>query len=69
MFANLIKEMKLRKVSQKDIAALIGKTPTSVSRYILGRSDFTYEQMSKIRDTFFNGLSFDYLFERKKVEK
>lgn len=66
MFANLFREMKLKKVSQDDIAKAISKTPTSVSRYMLGRSDFTYKQMVTIRDTFFKGLSLDYLFKKEE---
>ena len=65
MFANLFREMKLKKVSQDDIAQAISKTPTSVSRYMLGKSEFTYRQMVIIRDTFFNGLSLDYLFKKE----
>lgn len=64
MFVNLIIEMKKKKVSQMDLAKLLGISQNSVCQKINGESDFKSEEMFAIRDTFFPNLTLEYLFKK-----
>lgn len=62
MLRNLKAEMERYGVSTSDIHRLIGKTERSVRDKINGRATFTLTEAIKVRDTYFRGMSMDYLF-------
>ena len=62
MFAKLLAEMKRRKVSQTDIAKLLGITNRGVSKKLAVGGDFKSEEMIKIQETFFPDVELKALF-------
>lgn len=62
MLRNLRAEMERYGVSIYDIHSLIGKTERSVRDKVNGRATFTLPEAIKVRDTYFKGLSMEYLF-------
>lgn len=64
MFHNLEAEMARTGVTKKDIAACIGKTEKAVSNKMAGITSFTWDEILKIRDSFFASLDINYLFEK-----
>lgn len=65
MLANLAVEMKMKKVTQTQIAEALKITNFSVWKKINGKTDFTASEMFKIQDTFFPDKDLRYLFEKK----
>ena len=65
MLANLAVEMKMKKITQTQIARVLGVTNNSVWLKINGKTDFTASEMFKIQDTFFPDKDLRYLFEKK----
>lgn len=64
MLSNLRAEMARYGVSVSDIATVTGKTDRSVRDKINGKRDFTLPESAAIRDSFFPGMSLEYLFTR-----
>lgn len=62
MTNNLCAEMTRCGVSIADIQATIGKTEKTVGNKIKGKTDFTFPETVKIRDTFFPNQRLEYLF-------
>ena len=62
MMRNLKAEMERYGVSIHDIHVLIGKTERSARDKINGKATFTLPEAVKIRDTYFRGMSIEYLF-------
>lgn len=62
MTRNLSAEMVRYGVSISDINRVIGKTERSTRDKINGKFAFTFPEAIKIRDTFFTGMSLEYLF-------
>ena len=60
MMRNLKAEMERYGVSIHDIHVLIGKTERSARDN--GKATFTLPEAVKIRDTYFRGMSIEYLF-------
>lgn len=55
-------EMQRNNLSNDDIARLIGRTERSVRDKASGRAAFSLPEALKIRDTYFRGMSLEYLF-------
>ncbi len=62
MLANLKAEMARYGISTVDIAKVARRTNKSIRDKISGKSDFTMPEGIAIRDSFFPGLSLEYLF-------
>lgn len=65
MYPNLNAEMSRLGIEQKDIAKCINKGPDAVSLKMNGKRVWLLEEAKKIRKTFFNTLTIEYLFETK----
>lgn len=61
---NLRKEMMRSKITQKDISEILGITKKSVNEKINGHTEFTLKEIQLIHESYFKGLTLDYLFER-----
>lgn len=64
MFANLLAEMKRKKVSQTDIAKALDITSQAVSFKLSADGDFKSEEMIKIQETFFPDVDLKTLFTK-----
>ena len=64
MFQNLQAEMKRYGISTSDLSRVANKTKRSIQDKMRGKNDFTLSEAAKIRDSFFPGLSLEYLFAR-----
>lgn len=64
MLGNLIIEAKKRGVSQKQMADVIGVTQQSLSKKINGANQFKLDEMTALRNTFFNDCTFEFLFAK-----
>lgn len=62
---NLRAEMGREKISIASIANLIGKTRDTVSNKIDGDTNFTIEEAQLIRDSYFPGMTLEYLFAKE----
>ncbi|MFZ3132725.1 MAG: hypothetical protein WA125_16890 [Desulfosporosinus sp.] len=64
MFRNLRAELaRLDDTNGKVVAEAIGITAQAFYDKMSGRSEFKRKEMVKIRNTFFKGMTLDYLFE------
>lgn len=59
---NLKAEMSRSNISFCDLARAIEKTERCVRDKASGRAAFTFPEALKIRDTYFSGMSLEYLF-------
>ena len=64
MYNNLRAEMTRSNVTVQAVADLLDKTARTVRDKLMGRSDFTIGEFTKIHDTFFPALSLAYLSEK-----
>lgn len=69
MLDNLRAEMARYGVSALDLAKVTGKTDRSIRDKISGKRDFTLPESAAIRDSFFPGLSLEYLFAVTEEER
>lgn len=70
MFRNLRAEMaRAGNIDGKTIAKRIGITDRAFYNKMSGRTEFKRKEMQSIRDTFFKGMTLDYLFEYSDREK
>ncbi|HHX59690.1 MAG TPA: hypothetical protein GX707_02970 [Epulopiscium sp.] len=67
MFPNLRAEMARRNIKNADIAKEINVTSDSVSNKNRGKSEYLISEALKIRNTFFIGMSLDYLFSTEEI--
>ena len=63
MLSNLLGVMKTSKVSQSDLAKLLGLSNNAISHKMRGRVDFTSSEMYAIRDRYFPDKTLDWLFK------
>lgn len=63
MNANLKLEMFKAKISQQQLATLLGKDRKLISNRINGRTNWQWEEIEIIRNEFFPNLTLDYLFK------
>ena len=54
--------MKRFGINQKELAEGIGRTADTVSRWMTGKNPIGVSDAFKIRNTFFPGMSMEYLF-------
>lgn len=60
--------MRLKGVTQTEIAKLIGVSRQSVSKKIAGKTDFKSKEMFLIQQTFFKGYSLEFIFGDNETE-
>lgn len=58
--------MARNKIRNSDIGAIINVSPKTVTNKITGVTAFTIDEAIKIRNTFFKGMDYDYLFATEK---
>lgn len=66
-FKNLIAEMARKGVMQKELANEVGIRPETLSKKILGKSEFTLGELKRIRDFINPELKLEYLFAEETV--
>lgn len=64
MFGVLLKEMKRKGITQKDLANKLGITQVAVSYKLTGGGDFKSEEMMKIQDELFPDIDLRTLFTK-----
>ena len=64
MYGNLVVAMKLRKITNENIATTLGIHRNSVSNKINGDSKFSIEEAFKIHSTFFSDMNIEELFKK-----
>lgn len=69
MFPNLEAEMARKKITQQDLAKMLGITPTTLSFKLSGKSTLSLKECVKIKNTIFPDQTLDYLFDTKESEK
>lgn len=66
LYPNLEAEMARNRITQKDLAILLDKTPETICNWMNGRSgDFPVGAVFRVREELFPECTVDYLFERK----
>lgn len=67
MYKNLEVEMTRNGILKKGIAKCLGVREATLSNKMNGKSTFTLDEALKIKNTYFSGMTIEYLF--KKYEK
>ncbi len=62
MYFNLSTELRREGLTQQDVADLVRKTSATVNSWINGRSPLPLDAAFAIRDTYFPGMTMEYLF-------
>ena len=65
IYPNLSAEMARRKITQGDLSKLTGRTPTTISFKLQGKSIITLTEAIDIRDAIDKSLSLDYLYQKE----
>jgi DNA-binding XRE family transcriptional regulator len=65
MYANLYKEMKLRKVTQTEVSKMLGLSNQTICDKINGGAEFKSTEMFSIKEHFFPDLTLEYLFAKE----
>ena len=63
MYKNLKAEMARNSVRGKDIAKTLGTREATISSRLTGKTEFSYKEAKRIKDTFFPNVELEYLFE------
>ena len=63
MYKNLKAEMAKNSVRGKDIAKALGTRQATISSRLTGKTEFSYKEAKRIKDTFFPDVELEYLFE------
>lgn len=66
-YPNLIAEMTRRNITAKDIAALIGRSPDTVSNWLKGKGDFPIGKAFVVQAAFFPACTIAYLFASEPI--
>lgn len=66
-YPNLIAEMTRRNITAKDIAALIGRSPDTVSNWLKGKGDFPVGKAFEVQAAFFPACTIAYLFASEPI--
>lgn len=66
-FKNLIAEMARKGINQKELASEVEIRPETLSRKILGKSEFTLGELKRIRDFINPELKLEYLFAEETL--
>lgn len=67
MFPNLNAEMARRKITQMSLAEKIGRTPTTLSMKLSGKSPISLAECVEIKNAIDEKLSVDYLFATEET--
>lgn len=62
MLANLIGELAKRRITNQELAELLGLHRNSIANKLYGSTDFTLREAIMIYDTYFQGCDFRWLF-------
>ncbi len=65
MYKNLKAEMARNSVRGKDIAKALGTRQATISSRLTGKTEFSYKEAKRIKDTFFPDVELEYLFEEE----
>ncbi len=65
-FTNLLTEMARKNITQKQIAQALGIEPTTLSKKINFKTDFTLPEIKMIRDFINPELKLEFLFAIEK---
>ena len=65
MYLNLEVEMLKKKIKKEEIATTIGKTLNTLRQKMIGTSSFTYDEVVKIQETFFQNYDLKELFKNE----
>ncbi len=65
MYPNLNAEMARKGIVVKDLQTVIKKTDRTTRDKVNGSAAWTLSEAMDIRDTYFPGLSLDYLFSKQ----
>lgn len=67
-YPNLGAELARANIKQNDVASLLGKDKATISTWMNGGgSGFSISQALLVRDTYFPGMTLDYLFNDKPI--
>ncbi len=64
VYPKLAAELKNRGIKLKDVEALLGISAKSLYNKLRGATPFTWDEVSRIRNTWFVDISSDELFTR-----
>lgn len=64
-YSNLKAEMVRKGIKISDLSKLLGKSISSIDKLVACKTRLNLEDAFKIRDTFFPGMTLEYLFEKK----
>lgn len=67
IYPNLEVEMILGDVEKSQLAEATGSSKSTVNNWLSGRTSISHTACVAIRDTFFQGKSTDYLFDRRPL--
>lgn len=67
-FKNLLVEMTRLELTQRKLAEKLGIRPETLSKKILGKTEFTFGEIKKIRDFLNPELKLEYLFAIEEKE-
>ena len=71
LFLNLDAELARARISKADLAAKIGISPTSMSSKTTGKTEFTLDELEKIKEELETAteseFTLDYLFARSRA--
>ena len=67
MFPNLKAEMARYGLTYAKVAEAIGRTPNWVDTRLRGKASINIEEARLIRNTFFPGMDYDYLFASEPI--
>ena len=65
MYHNLLAEMKARGLTKFSMAKQLNMRYATLIDKTNGKYPFTLNEAKRIRDTFFEGMTIDYLFDEK----
>ena len=66
-YPNLSAEMKRYNITEKHIAALVGRTPSTVKEWLKGEGDFPLKKAKKTQKELFPQCDFMYLFSEEPI--
>ena len=69
MFNNLLAEMARNRLTGKDVSRTVGMEYGTWRNKMNGRTEFTLQEMKKIRSKVFPGLTLDYLFGGQEAQE
>jgi len=68
MLRNLSSEMKRYGISQNDLSRVTHKSERSIRLKLSGKNAFSFPEAKAVRDSFFPGISLEYLFAQSEQD-